>query len=324
MPAVYCRGKGSVNMQPKFSIVIPVYKTEEFLDICVSSVINQSYENIEIILVDDGSPDGCPQMCDEYARQDSRIKVIHKENGGLSDARNAGIQAATGEYVLFLDSDDYLEMDACHALLPAAQTGCDTLVGRWIMGSDTADADEDKAYLRIWEAAAYVKHVLSSGHMSMAAVLYIHKRSFLLENSLFFKYGIRHEDDHFTPRALLAAKTLAETNVAFYRYIIRDGSITTQRDLRPNARDLQQTCMELQYIYANIADQELAKLMCDLLAVQLLSLSQQGRLYQYGKDYTYRSQVLKYAYRPRTRMKAWLYAISPCLYWHINHFTKAR
>ena len=99
------------------SIVVPVYKVEQYLDRCVDSIVNQTYKNLEIILVDDGSPDNCPQMCDEWAKKDNRIKVIHKENGGLANARNTGIDICTGDYVLFVDSDDYIESDMVEFLL---------------------------------------------------------------------------------------------------------------------------------------------------------------------------------------------------------------
>lgn len=91
------------------SIIIPIYKVEQYLDECVTSIINQTYKDLEIILVDDGSPDSCPQMCDEWAKKDARIKVVHKKNGGLSSARNAGLRVATGEYIGFVDSDDYVD-----------------------------------------------------------------------------------------------------------------------------------------------------------------------------------------------------------------------
>ncbi len=91
------------------AVIIPVYKVEKYLKKCVDSIIAQDYTNLEIILVDDGSPDHCPQLCDEMAQKDSRIKVIHKENGGLSDARNVGIEVCTSDYVVFVDSDDYVE-----------------------------------------------------------------------------------------------------------------------------------------------------------------------------------------------------------------------
>lgn len=91
------------------SIIIPIYKVEQYLDECVTSIINQTYKDFEIILVDDGSPDSCPQMCDEWAKKDARIKVVHKKNGGLSSARNAGLAIAKGEYIGFVDSDDYVD-----------------------------------------------------------------------------------------------------------------------------------------------------------------------------------------------------------------------
>ena len=100
----------------KVSVVVPVYGVEQYLEKCVDSLINQSMEDIEIILVDDGSPDCCPQMCDELASRDSRIVVVHKPNGGLSDARNVGVKHATSDYVIFVDSDDHVEINMCECL----------------------------------------------------------------------------------------------------------------------------------------------------------------------------------------------------------------
>ena len=91
----------------KISIIVPIYNVEKYIRKCIESIINQTYRNIEIILVDDGSPDNCGKICDEYAKKDSRVKVIHKKNGGLSDARNKGTEVATGEYIMYVDSDDY-------------------------------------------------------------------------------------------------------------------------------------------------------------------------------------------------------------------------
>lgn len=93
------------------SVVLPIYKTEKYLDRCITSIVNQTYKNLEILLIDDGSPDGCPQMCEEWASRDNRIKVIHKANAGLGMARNTGIENAAGEYICFFDSDDYLALD---------------------------------------------------------------------------------------------------------------------------------------------------------------------------------------------------------------------
>ena len=106
-----------MNSQPKISVIVPVYKTEGLLDRCVESIVGQTYKNLEIILVDDGSPDNCPAMCDEWAEKDSRIRVIHKENGGVSSARNAALDIATGDYIGFVDSDDWIEPEMYASLI---------------------------------------------------------------------------------------------------------------------------------------------------------------------------------------------------------------
>ena len=115
---------------PKISIIVPVYKTETYLRQCIDSLINQTFQDIEIILVDDGSPDNSPAICDEYAAKDQRIKVIHKQNAGVSEARNSGIDAAKGDFLMFVDSDDWMEIDGCDILYNEyLQTGADTVIG---------------------------------------------------------------------------------------------------------------------------------------------------------------------------------------------------
>ena len=111
------------------SIIVPIYKVEKYIKKCVDSIIFQSYKDIEIILVDDGSPDNCPMICDEYAKKDNRIKVIHKENGGLISARKAGLKASTGEYVCFVDGDDWIEPDMYEYIANAIEKySCDCVI----------------------------------------------------------------------------------------------------------------------------------------------------------------------------------------------------
>lgn len=98
-------------MERVFSVIVPVYKVEDYIKKCVDSILNQSFQDFELILVDDGSPDQCPQICDEYAKKDDRVKVIHKENGGLISARNAGLMTAQGEYICYVDSDDWIDLE---------------------------------------------------------------------------------------------------------------------------------------------------------------------------------------------------------------------
>lgn len=97
----------------KVSVIVPIYNAEKYIEKTINSLINQTLEDIEIILVDDGSPDNCPQICDEYAKKDGRIVVVHKPNGGLADARNAGMKVATAKYIMFLDADDLFELNSC-------------------------------------------------------------------------------------------------------------------------------------------------------------------------------------------------------------------
>ena len=110
----------------KISVIVPVYKVEEYLDRCVKSIVEQTHKNLEIILVDDGSPDNCPAICDSWAEKDRRIKVIHKENGGLCSARNAGMDIATGDFIGFVDSDDVIDCDMYQLLIEnAVSSGAD-------------------------------------------------------------------------------------------------------------------------------------------------------------------------------------------------------
>lgn len=113
------------NSQKKISIIVPIYKVEKYLDRCIESLVNQTYKNLEIILVDDGSSDNCPAMCDEWKTKDDRIKVIHKANGGLSEARNSGIEISTGEYIGFVDSDDFVEKEMYEQLIDKLESGYD-------------------------------------------------------------------------------------------------------------------------------------------------------------------------------------------------------
>ena len=98
-------------MDPKISVVLPIYNVEKYLEKCMESIFNQTYKNLEILLVDDGSLDGCPALCDAYAKKDKRVRVVHKKNGGISDARNAGVAESSGQYIAFVDPDDYVESD---------------------------------------------------------------------------------------------------------------------------------------------------------------------------------------------------------------------
>lgn len=304
------------------SIIVPIYKVEKYLDKCVQSLMRQSYPNLEIILVDDGSPDGCPQMCDLYAKMDSRIKVLHKVNGGLSDARNSGMNIATGSYVLFVDSDDYIELDAIQALVPFMKSNYDIITTEGITEGGKNDLSHSVIDGKVYIGADYVFKELSAGKMPNAAWLNAYRVQYLREEKLCFKYGILHEDVEFTPRAFLKANSVVDSGVLMYHYIIRDDSIMTRKDKRKNALDLHNTCLELKEIYESVENNMLKKLLLDSLSVSMLFMFQQGRLYMYGKEYIFKEFIRENAQLPRTKKKAFLYCVSPRLYWYINYFIK--
>ena len=304
-----------------YSIVVPVYKVEKYLDRCVESLIGQTYRDIEIILVDDGSPDLCPEICDKYAALDSRVRVIHKENGGLSDARNFGIDAASGDYIMFVDSDDYIDLDTCRRIEPFALSGADVIVGDATVeresGNRLLDHRSDIVAITL-DGKEYLKRSLAVGKAPMAAVLNLIRREFLNENGLRFKKGILHEDERFTPEMLLLAGSVVYSGESFYHYIVREGSITTSKDFRRNVRDLYNSALELGEIYLALEDRVLRNYLLDSLVSKYLTWYVEGGLHTAEREYTHKGFVLRNAKRRKTVLKAWLFALSPKLYYKIN------
>lgn len=213
----------------RFSVVIPVYKTEEYLDCCVESVAAQTYRDLEIILVDDGSPDGSGAMCDAWAQRDSRVKVVHQENGGLSAARNTGIRNATGDYVLFLDSDDWwadkgvLERLAEHL----ERTGADVLSFNYRKSYDgKLEPPYFRAELPSSEKAETLEEMMRRGYFVTGACNKAIRRTLLMENELFFRTGITAEDVDWTLRLALRGETFAFANVCVFIYRQHGASIS--------------------------------------------------------------------------------------------------
>ena len=232
--------KGRKKMS-RFSVIIPIYRTEKYLKECVDSVLSQSFRDIEVILVDDGSPDGCPAICDEYAAADSRVTVIHKENGGLSDARNAGLLAAIGEYVIFMDSDDYYLSTELLARIDekATEGPCDAVFFRFrqcIEKTDTLSGTpapypetEGKTCGEGLESLSALD-MLDASACSKAT-----RRAFLINNNLFFKTGMVCEDIEWYFRYAPLLETIALLDFPAYCYRIREGSIShslTEKNIR--------------------------------------------------------------------------------------------
>ena len=216
------------------SVVIPIYKVEEYLRECVDSVINQTYTDLEIILVDDGSPDNCGKICDEYASKDSRVVVIHKENGGQSDAKNVGFSVARGKYVYFLDSDDYIRNDSIECLVRIAEHENPDFVFfggvSFVDGSDKmTPVFEIADKYPLQSGADTLVQRYQQGEYMPGGPLHFYSTAFLKKEQLSFEKGIIYEDFLFSAKAYLRANQVAACYEPLYFYRIRSGSTMTSK-----------------------------------------------------------------------------------------------
>ena len=213
---------------PFFSIIVPVYKVEKYLSECVESILSQTFTDFELILVDDGSPDNCPIICDEYARQDERIKVIHKENGGISSARNAGIDFANGKYIIFCDSDDYYcsENYFAHMYDMLKKREVDMVFCRYnklVNGKLTAVLPFDCSRIDGLCDDDLIYYLSKNDQIDSSAWSKCIRTEFLVKNKLFFVQGLVSEDVEWMCRCLQQIKTVAFLPNIAYCYRIRRG-----------------------------------------------------------------------------------------------------
>lgn len=216
------------NAHVDISVVIPVYNVEKYLRKCVDSILNQTISNYEVILVDDGSPDGCPGICDEYAAQHANVIALHKANGGLSDARNYGVQHASAEYVVFVDSDDYVDPEYLESLWKLHMK-YDADIAVQGVQRETENGKLLNAIESSIERITIPEKVLAlmfvGKEIGIFAVAKLYPRSFL--QNVPFPVGKLHEDIFTTYLLLDQGAKVAIGNESHYHYVIRDGSILT-------------------------------------------------------------------------------------------------
>lgn len=213
---------------PLVSIIAPIYKVESYLRQCLDSIVSQTYTNLEIILVDDGSPDGCPQICDEYAAKDKRIVVIHKENGGLSDARNAGLDICKGEYIYFIDSDDIIPSHCIDILLKIiTQEKADIASSSYQEFSDAESnlvkSNQNYSYITINGSEALILLCRDNTPGFMSSCMKIYKRNCF--DGIRFPLGKLYEDAHTNYKIYHTCKKICYTNTPLYYYRLHKESI---------------------------------------------------------------------------------------------------
>lgn len=237
----------------KISVIIPVYNSEKYLSKCVDSILTQSYKDFEVILIDDESTDRSPALCDEYAQNDSRVKVIHKKNGGTADSRNVGLSAVTGDYITFMDNDDYWNSNTClyNMVQQLTETKADILLhystvyweNKNIFESPADTCDRDKIVNQPLEQS--LKYIIQSGFLDRAVWSKVIKSSLIKDNQIHFPKGMRNEDTYFTGQLLLHAKSFDYYNDPFYVYRKGHTQAQTSKSLKySQVHDLQKICTE--------------------------------------------------------------------------------
>ena len=212
------------------SVLVPVYNTNQYLPRCIDSILGQSFTDFELLLIDDGSTDGSAKICDAYAEKDSRIRVLHKENGGVSSARNLGLNEAKGEWVVFVDSDDWIS-DNCIKVLtePLRKKEFDIVVGDYrIIGEFPYNLE-----LSLPEGAYHetgITHTFCNGGIYIMSWNKLYRKEFLLKNQLAFEEGKVHEDEILAFEISCLEKSFYVVKSVTYYYRIRENSIATIKD----------------------------------------------------------------------------------------------
>ena len=231
------------------SVIVPVYKVEPYLDQCVRSIVEQTYTDLEIILVDDGSPDDCPAMCDAWAEKDSRIKVIHKQNGGLSDARNAGMDIASGEYIGFVDSDDRIAPEMYQTLYDMLQRDSSDIAACGIQ-MVWEDGRPPKMLTppgqRVLDTTAAMLAIIEERELKQPVWYKLYRRELI--SSIRFPVGKYHEDVFWSYRAVGAAQRVSITDTPYYFYTQRTDSIMGKKFSLHRLDALEACAQRQQYI----------------------------------------------------------------------------
>ena len=220
-----------IEEKPLITVIVPAYKVETYLPICVESIISQTYKNIEIILVDDGSPDQCGAICDEYALKDNRIRVLHKENGGLSSARNAGMKVMKGKFVTFIDSDDYVGPFYVEHLFDALKKANADLAVSWFAEVnegdkiDTSGKENLSGYEKLNQKQSF-QHLLYQDGIETSAWGKLYKSDLI--GGILYPEGKLYEDIPVTSQYILKSKSVALIRNVDYYYLQRKASIQYQ------------------------------------------------------------------------------------------------
>lgn len=310
------------------SIIVPVYNVQEYINRCVDSLLKSDLRlEYEIILVDDGSIDKSGVICDEYSLKYDYIRVIHKSNGGLSDARNVGLDNAIGSYVVFIDSDDYVEINSIEKLCKEIkENNCDIYCCDYYSLCKNRRIDiRYTPIFKIESGEVFFKFQLQRRSMISSIVQNVYRRDFLVKNNLYFKKGIYHEDEEWYPKVFLLAKTVKYLDLIYYVYIVRSDSIMQQKDLTKHIKDFISTMNELLQLYEGKIDVELFNLLKDDLVDKYLSIYARGN-FGYGTNEIVVSnkKLRKGLVHRKTKLKLAIFTLNRKIFCNISRMYSSR
>ena len=227
------------EMRPLISVIVPVYKVETYLNNCIKSIVNQSYSNIEIILVDDGSPDNCPALCDEWAKKDKRIKVIHKKNGGVSSARNSGLDLASGKYIGFVDGDDFIHKDMIDYLYKAMDSDSSQMASCGYRLSGKIYCCNNKKLISNIQALSYLFNIIDCPYFEGFVWNKLYLLQIIKDNNIRFDEELDMcEDTLFNFDYLNNVNKVSILNYSFYEYTFRNDSVMRIKPIKNDIKML--------------------------------------------------------------------------------------
>lgn len=240
------------------SVIVPIYKVERYLDRCITSIVNQTYKNLEIILVDDGSPDRCPQICDEWKKKDNRIKVIHKKNGGAGHSRNVALDIAQGDFITFVDSDDYLSLDMYETLFKFFNINkqIDIVECNYIsVYNDYANFSLEDLKYKIYDKEEALIENINGCYFKQVIWNKIYKREVL--SNIRFPENKKIDDEFFTYKVIANSKKLIHIDVDLYAYRIQPNSVMHSLNLSTKFHGVEARIERQEYLddyFPNLSD----------------------------------------------------------------------
>ena len=307
----------------RFSIIVPIYNTEKYLDKCIQSVLSQTLSDYELLLVDDCSTDSSLTIA--YRYQSDCVKILkNSSNSGLSKTRNKGMEYASGDYIVFLDSDDYIDKNALSDLNKLIyENEFPDIIYTGFLEERGETKTKNRGYAsepnKLYNRYDFLKSELEKRTLYAAACFGIYKRKIIIDNKLFFKPGIYHEDELWTPQVVNKSTFIYLSDLTYYHYIRRDDSITKVKDKTKNGIDLLESCYDLTNIFSTMDDYYLKRMMDNHIAMLYMKAMCRGRLYR--KEYSKlidRKFPIHYAATSKDKIKAILFLFSPYIYYLLD------